>query len=129
MLFLLIPAFLMVTENNSPAKGIYVRLAPRHYSAQDENCVEGPIVVTVKRRSDATRLLLNGKEISQEELAPALKTALATRANWEVHVQGDENLAYADPMYVVDVINSLHAHAVILTPKLKEQIAANGCLP
>ncbi len=85
--------------------------------------------MTVVSHSDATRMLLNGKEINREELAPALKAALAERANWEVHVEGDDSVPYADPMYVVDVVNSLYAKAVILTPQLKEQIAAATCSP
>ena len=71
--------------------------------------------MTVVSHSDATRMLLNGKEINREELAPALKAALAERANWEVRVEGDDSVPYADPMYVVDVVNSLYAKAVILT--------------
>jgi biopolymer transport protein ExbD len=127
MLLLVIPTFLMVVMQFPPAKGIYVRLAPRQYSRSDENCLEVPIIVTMNRHNEATRMLLNGKEIGREELASALKAALARRADWEVHVEGDDSVPYADAMYVVDVVTSLQAKAVFLTPKLQEQIAANGC--
>ena len=85
--------------------------------------------MTVVSHNDAARMLFNGKEINREELAPALKAALAEQANWEVHVEGDDSVPYADPMHVVDVVDSLYAKAVILTPQLKEQIAAAKCSP
>jgi biopolymer transport protein ExbD len=85
--------------------------------------------VTVVSHNDPTRMLFHGKEINREELAPALRAAPAERANWEVHVEGDDSVPYADPMYVVDVVSSLYAKAVILTPQLKEQIAAAKCSP
>ena len=85
--------------------------------------------MSVVSHNNATRMLFNGKEINREELAPASKAALAERANWEVHVEGDDSVPYADPMYVVDVVHSLYAKAVILTPQLKEQIAAAKCSP
>jgi hypothetical protein len=50
------------------------------------------------------------------------------RANWEVFVEGDDSASFADPMYAIDVINALHAKAVILTPKLKRQMA-ESCRP
>jgi len=127
MLLLVIPTFLMVVMQYPPAKGIYVRLAPRHYRKSDENCLEGPIIVTLNRHNEATQMFLNGKELSRKELASALKAALARRADWEVQVEGDDSVPYVDPMYVVDVVRSLHAKAVILTPELKEQLSADGC--
>lgn len=127
MLLLAMPAFLMVVMQYPPAEGIYVRLAPRHYRKSDENCLQGPIIVTLNRDHETTRMLLDGKETGRKELASALKAALARRADWEVQVEGDDSVPYDDPMYVVDVVSSLHAKAVILTPKLKEQIAADGC--
>jgi biopolymer transport protein ExbD len=72
-------------------------------------------------------LLINGTEVSHEEFERALKSKLSTRANWEVFVEGDDSLSFADPMYAIDVINALHAKAVILTPKLKRQMAEKGC--
>jgi biopolymer transport protein ExbD len=70
---------------------------------------------------------LNGKETSREDLAAALKAALGGRANCEVYIEGDDSVPYADPMYVVDVVTSLHAKAVILTPESKDQIAGDPC--
>ena len=122
MLLLLIPAFLMVTQHDL-AKGIYVRLVPRHYSGPDEICLEGPIVVTINQHGPVGKLLLNGTEVSREEFERALKSKLAERANWEVFIEGDDSVSFADPMYAIDVINALHAKAVIMTPKLKRQMA------
>jgi hypothetical protein len=48
---------------------------------------------------------------------------LARRANWEVFLEGDDSLAYAEPMYAIDVIHSLQANPVILTSDFKEPIA------
>jgi biopolymer transport protein ExbD len=66
-----------------------------------------------------SRLLLNGTEVSGAELERALKSKLAERANWEVFVEGDDSVSFADAMYAIDVINALHAKGVILTPNLE----------
>jgi biopolymer transport protein ExbD len=118
---LLIPLFVMVTK--PPARGIYVRLVPRLYSGPDEICLEGPIVVTINQHGSVSKLLLNGTEVSREEFERVLKSKLAERANWEVFVEGDDDVSFADPMYAIDVINALHAKAVILTPEMKRQMA------
>lgn len=121
ILLLLAPVFVLVTDHDL-AKGIYVRLVPRHHSGPEENCLEGPIVVAVKRHGGVSKLLLSGIEVSREQLEPALKSRLAGRANWEVFIEGDDSVPFAEPMFAVDVINSLHAKAVILTPKLKNEM-------
>jgi len=114
----------MVTQQ-TPAKGIYVHLTPQLHRGPNENCLEGPIVIRLTGQNEKSRMLVNGKELRREELEPFLKAALARRANWEVFIEGDDSVSYADPMYAIDVINALHAKAVILTPKLKGQIGDN----
>jgi len=122
ILLLLAPVFVMVTQHDL-GKGIYVRLVPRHHSGPDENCLEGPIVVAVKRHEHVSQLFLNGTEVGREQLETALKSKLAGRANWEVSIEGDDVAEFAELMFAIDVVNSLHAKAVILTPKLKYQMA------
>ena len=126
ILLLLAPVFVMVTEHDL-ARGICVRSAPRHHSGPDDSCLAGPIVVTVKQQGSQSKLLLNNTEVSREEFARALKSKLAQRANWEVFVEADDDVWFADPMYAIDVVNALDAKAVILTPKLKQQMAEKGC--
>jgi biopolymer transport protein ExbD len=122
ILLLLLPVFFIVTQHEL-ARGIYVRLAPRHHPGPDEICLLGPVVVTVRQHGSVTQLFLGGTEVSHERFEEALKSELARRANWEVFVEGDDSVSFADPMYAVDAINTLHAKAVILTPRLKEQLA------
>jgi biopolymer transport protein ExbD len=126
VLLLLIPMFLMVSREDS--KGIYVRLTPRPRKGPDENCLAGLIVVEVQSRDGSSKMLLNGIEVSRNELEESLITKLSTRANWEVFVDGDESVSFGDLMYAIDVINSLHAKAVILSPELKRKIT-EGCRP
>ena len=126
MLLLLIPMFLMVVRQES--NGIYIRLTPRRGRGPDENCLVGPIVVKVEPRDASRQMLLNGTEVGREQLERALRAKLSTRANWEVFVEGDDSVPFADPMYVIDVINALHAKAVILTPKLRRQMT-DSCPP
>jgi biopolymer transport protein ExbD len=121
ILLLLPPLFVMVTQHYL-ARGVYVRLVHGHYSGPDELCLEGPIVVTVNQDGLVSKLLLNGIEVSRQEFEGALKSKLAKRAHWEVFVEGDDSVSFADSMYAIDVINALHAKAVILTPKLKRQM-------
>jgi biopolymer transport protein ExbD len=85
--------------------------------------MEGPIVVTVKSHGLASQLLLSGTEVNKKELEQALKSKLARRANWEVFIEADDSISFADSMYAIDVINALHARAVILTPKLRREIS------
>jgi biopolymer transport protein ExbD len=126
ILLLLILMFLLISPQES--RGIYVRLVPRHPSGPDELCLAGPIVVSINERGSVSKLLINGTEVSREEFEVALKSKLAKRANWEVFVEGDDSVSFADLMYAIDVINALHAEAVILTPKLKGHMAEN-CPP
>jgi len=126
ILLLLVPVFVMVTQHDL-ARGIYVRLARRHHSGPDDICLAGPIVVTINQHGSLSKLLLNGTEVSREEFERALKSKLAERANWEVFVEADDSVSFADPMYAIDVVNALHAKAVILTPKLKRQMAEKSC--
>jgi biopolymer transport protein ExbD len=129
MLLLLIPMFLLVNGWNPRARGIYVRITPAHHIEPDEDCLEGPIVVEVRGHYSSAHLLLKGKDISQEGLGPALRAELARRAHWEVFVEGDDSVPHGDVMFAVDAIHSLRAKAVILTPKLTEQISGFGCSP
>jgi biopolymer transport protein ExbD len=122
-LLLLLPLFYMVTRHDYLARGVYVQLVPRHYSGADEICLESPIVVTINQHGSTRKVLLNGTEVSWEEFERVLKSKLAERANWEVFVEGDDDVSFADPLYVIDVINALHAKAVILTPELKRQMS------
>jgi len=128
ILLLLLPVFVMVTQHDL-SRGIYVRLVLRHHSGPDDICLAGPIVVTISQHGSESRLLLNGTEVSREGLERALKSKLAERADWEVFVEGDDPVSFADPMYAIDVVNALHAKAVILTPKLKQRMAEKGCPP
>jgi biopolymer transport protein ExbD len=112
----------MVTYHD-PARGIYVRLVPGHHSGPDETCLEGPIIVTVNQHGSVSKLLLNGSEVSRDEFERAMKSKLGARANWEVFVEDDDSVSFADSMYAIDMINALHAKAVILTPQLKRQLA------
>lgn len=124
VLILLVPMFMMVTRH-SPAWGVYLRLAPRYHPEADQNCLEGPIIVTVKQHGVARQLILSGVKVSQEDLERALSLKLAGRAEREVFVEGDDSMLLADLTSAIDRINSLQANAVILTPKLKQQMAKN----
>src|SRR3984957_18207171 len=96
-------------------------------SGPDGICLAGPIGVTINQHGSVSRLLLNGIQVSRDELEPALKPKLAVRANWEVFVETNDSVSVCDPMYAIDVVNALHAKAVILTPKLKRKMAEKGC--
>jgi hypothetical protein len=73
MLLLLVPMFLMISQEPD-YKGIYVRLVPPRGRELDEYCLVGPIVVTVKGDYKSSTMLLDGKEVSREELAGCGKT-------------------------------------------------------
>ena len=128
MILLVLPLVFVLVMEHDLEKGIYVRLSPPHSSGPDEFCLEGPIVVTVRQHNALSQTLVNGTEVSQEALQQVLRSKLSGRANWEVFIEGEDSVPFADPMEAIDVINALHAKAVILTPKLKRQMA-NSCPP
>lgn len=122
VLLLLLPVFVMVTRHEL-ARGIYVRLVPRPRSGPDEVCLLGPVVVTVRQHGSAAQLFLGSRKVRPERLEEALKSELTRRANWEVFVEGDDSVSFADTIFAIDAIDALHAKAVILTPRLKEEMA------
>jgi biopolymer transport protein ExbD len=117
VLLLLVPTFLIVDWHTTP-KGIYVQLSTTGLAMQD---TDGPIIVSVRWHSGSDQFFLNGKATRRDELATALKAQLARRPNWVVVVEADADVDFAAPVYVMDVINSLRAKTVMLTPRLKEQ--------
>jgi biopolymer transport protein ExbD len=122
-LILLVPMFQSIMEPGS--KGIYLRLFLQRIPF-DEKCLSGAVVVTVKEHNGAIRIRLNGTEIQLENLQQALASQLSHRADWEVFVQGDENIELSDLMPAIEIIRSLRAKAIILTPALKKQLM-DGC--
>jgi biopolymer transport protein ExbD len=124
VLLLLVPTFLMVIESDENNRGIYVRLTPQRGRGPDENCLAGPIILAVKRNNASSPFLVNGVETSRGELTQALKTKLAPRANWEVFVEAEDAVDFSNAMEAIEVIHSLQAKAVILTSRLKEEMAA-----
>lgn len=127
VLLLLVPMSLIITP--PPSTGIYVQLVSRAGSWPDENCIARPIVVAVKRHDASAQISVNGAEVSRSAFQQVLKSNLATRAQWEVFVEADDSMAFADLMDAIDTIHSLPANAVLLTPKLKEQLVQNCPLP
>ena len=121
VLLLLLPMYLMLEEPES--KGIYVGINAWTGRAPDDYCWAGPIVVTVRKNGASAQLLLNDSEIRPEELARALRTQLAVRANWEVFVEADDQVSYSEAMDAIDQITALHARSVMLTPKLRRELA------
>jgi biopolymer transport protein ExbD len=95
LLLLLVPMFLIISPIES--RGIYVRLTPQ-LKGVFEDCLGGPIIVTVRRDNASNQMLLNGKRVVQQDLARNLQAELATRANWEVYVEG------ADPIDLGDAV-------------------------
>jgi len=128
MLLLLVPTFLLVTQEY-PQQGIYVHLTLRHDGGPDENCLAGPIVVTVRGDYKTSQLFVDGVKVDRAELPQTLKNRLKSRANWEVFIEGDEDLSFSDVADAISVVRDLGANSVILTPKLRKQFATQCRLP
>jgi biopolymer transport protein ExbD len=125
VLLVLLPTFITILPQES--KGIHLRLIPFR-GGPDENCLAGPIVLTVRQQKTSSRMLLNGVPVGVGDLQHALRNRLASRANWEVFVEADEGLALSEAMDAIDAIHSLHASTIVLTPKLKKQLD-DACRP
>ena len=93
-IFLVLLMIMFLLNSPRESRGIYVRLTQRGWGP-DENCLAGPIVVTINQHGSLSRLLLNGTEVSQRrEFERALKSKLAERADWEVFVDGDDSVSF-----------------------------------
>jgi biopolymer transport protein ExbD len=121
VLLVLLPMYLMLEKPDS--RGIYVAINAGSGYTSDDTCWAGPIVVWVRQNGAAAQLFLNGSEIKREDLAPALRSRLAARANWEVFVEADDSVSYSEAMDAIDQITALHAKSVMLTPKLRRKLA------
>ncbi|HYM75846.1 MAG TPA: hypothetical protein VE377_07695 [Candidatus Dormibacteraeota bacterium] len=122
ILLVMVPAFLMVIQEE-PKQGIYVHLTPQRGRSVDESCLAGPIVISIRGSRTSSEIFLNGTAVPRDDLAKSLKTQLKARAYWEVFVEGDDSLIFSDPIDAMAVIRDLGAQPVIVTPKLRKQLA------
>ncbi len=118
---LVVPAFVMVIP--APSHGIYVHLVSQVLVGLDENCMKGPIILSIKQRDTEAHLFLNGKEVDMEGLDRRLQSELAWRANREVFVDADQSLDFGVPALMFDKLNAINTTPVLLTPALRKQLA------
>jgi hypothetical protein len=116
-----------VSLPNRGLLGVYVQLSPQLGQAVDESCLSGPILLRVKQHDGSSRVVLDGQEMQWSELRPTLISKLSGRANWEVFVEADEDVELSVPVQTFEIIRSLGAKAVILTPTLKKQLV-DSCM-
>jgi biopolymer transport protein ExbD len=68
----------------------------------------------------ATKLYLNSKPLSWEELNSALKVELSQRSVWVVYVEADSNVSWQDALSAIDVARGLNAKVVLLTSRNRD---------
>jgi biopolymer transport protein ExbD len=118
-LVLSVPMFLSMLGPES--QGIYVHLSPAQRLAT--KCVNDAIVITVKKHNRDIRVTVNGMGIPRNDVWQALVPKLSVRANWEVFVDADQDVDVSDLIAAVEIIRSLGAKPIILTPSLKKQLS------
>jgi len=123
-------AFAPVHIVNMPptSKGIYVVVAPQRYADVKQYPDIGTVTVRVTSRKDSVQYLLSGKEVSPEVLRKALNIELCRTSAKVVFVDGDTEANVGEVFFVVDTVNNLKAKAVLLTPKLKQELARSSSL-
>jgi len=125
ILLMILWSIFVIGKTQEPfAKGFWIPIASKYYVAAYADPA-GPIIVRIGLSS---RISVNGVETKREGLRAALKAKLSRRADRIVFVDGDEDLCYSDAAEVVGVISGLKAKAVLLTPKLKQELARSSTL-
>jgi biopolymer transport protein ExbD len=99
------------------SKGIMVSLMRHVPPAEVSERWAEPMVLRVQSAGPdlATRLYLNSKPLSWEELNSGLKAELSQRSVWVVYVEVDSNLPWQDALSAIDAARGLHATIVLLT--------------
>jgi biopolymer transport protein ExbD len=127
VLMILWAIFLIERTQYPPVVGVWTLIAPRFYAAAYADPA-GPIIVRIRRGAPSIRLSINGAELKREDFRGQLKAELSRRADWVVFVDGDEDLRVDENVAVVDAIRGLKAKVVLLTPKLKQELARSSTL-
>jgi biopolymer transport protein ExbD len=81
-----------------------------------------PDTLGIYVRSPAT-FLVNGEEVSRNELRSKLMEQLGKRIVWTVYVEADVDTNFGDTVHAIDVIHSCGAKVIWITPKLRREWA------
>ncbi len=89
--------------------------------AQDSDRRVEPLVLRLQgaRPGLPSKLFLNSRHLSWEELNSGLKAELSRRSVWVVYIEVDSNLSWQDALSAIDAARAVHAKAVLLTVKTK----------
>jgi biopolymer transport protein ExbD len=112
ILALLIPMFALMLRSRVPV-GLPVHLL--RIGATDHDFSPTVVSVIGAKANGLSRVYVNSKETSWEELRSTIRTQLEVRPRWIVYVQADSDASWRDAVYVIDVARGLHAEVVLLT--------------
>jgi len=90
-------------------------------AAQDSDPGVEPLVLRLQAAGPGlpSKVFLNSKQLSWEELNGGLKGELSRRSAWIVYIEVDSNLSWQDALSAIDAARSVHAKVVLLTAKRK----------
>ena len=108
-------------EGRYHSNGIIVSVMKHVPAAQDSDPGVEPLMLRLKAADPGlpSKLFLNSKQLSWEELNSGLKAELGRRSAWVVYIEADSNLAWQDALSAIDAARSVHARVVLLTAKRK----------
>jgi biopolymer transport protein ExbD len=72
------------------------------------------------------RYYINGQAVPREDLSARLRQELIRRMVWTVYFEADYDTVYMDAVYAIDTIQGCGAKFIWITPKMREQIAAQA---
>ena len=103
--------------------GVIVSVMQHVPPAQDSDRWVEPLVLRLQgaRPGLPSRLFLNSRQLSWEELNSGLKAELSRRSVWVVYIEVDSNLSWQDALSAIDAARAVHAKAVLLTVKTKPE--------
>lgn len=103
--------------------GVIVSVMQHVPPAQDSDRWVEPLVLRLQgaRPGLPSKLFLNSRHLSWEELNSGLKAELSRRSVWVVYIEVDSNLSWQDALSAIDAARAVHAKAVLLTVKTKPE--------
>ena len=98
------------------SKGLWVHLLKSGAMPVKPDAWTEPVIVLVKDAGPGQepRLYLNSKVVAWDDLSSALKRELSSRREWTVYIEGDDCVAWADLVNVIDIAHSEGAKAFLV---------------
>jgi biopolymer transport protein ExbD len=121
----LIPFLLVLFFSFSPSRqmGLRVRLPSRYVAALPRAPQSESLGVYV---DTGGRFYVNGQVVSRDQLRARLQAELGRRSLWIVSIEANDDIAFAQAVYAIDIIRGLGAQVYWITPRVRAELEKMG---